>query len=326
MLTYMTLESLRSGHYSLTPKDKERNVHHGMLFCWVEGAFNLISADGASKSDPYCTLWCQNDKKSTHAMKDTLDPEWNEYYEWPNVSASETLFIEVHDKGTMSDKLLGRGKIPIADVAQRFNDDNSLDSLKVNLSLETTPGTKGTKGDIILHLEWIPLDALPIPKSRTKAEDSLFAEVERGVLYVRLVHGRGLKNVDALGKSDPYVKFKIAGGERKSKIINNNLNPDWNETFKWDSTKAADVVKIEVKDDDVFKNQVLGVYEISVSYAVKPPATVQTFKCKLIDRSPKKKPGQSAGYLVIQMYWAPWNSFGDESQPPEPEWPAVAEQ
>lgn len=82
----------------------------------------------------------------------------------------------------------------------------------------------------------------------------------------------------------PTVFVQLAGGERKSKIINNNLNPDWNETFKWDSTKAADMIKIEVKDDDVFKNQVLGVYEISVSHAVKPPATVQTFKCKLIDR------------------------------------------
>lgn len=79
----------------------------------------------------------------------------------------------------------------------------------MDLSLETTPGTKGTKGDVILHLEWIPLDALPIPKSKTKAGDTLFEAVERGVLYVRLVHGRGLKNVDAIGKSDPYVKFKV---------------------------------------------------------------------------------------------------------------------
>lgn len=86
-----------------------------------------------------------------------------------------------------------------------------------------------------------------------------------------------------------------------------------------------DVVKIEVKDDDLLKNVVLGIYEIAVSYAVDPPGAVQTFKCKLIDKQPRKKASQSIGYVVLQMYWVPWDAFGDDPQPPEPEWPQVAD-
>ena len=34
-----------------------------------------------------------------------------------------------------------------------------------------------------------------------------------------------------LGKSDPYVKISGVGVTLKTKVVNNNLNPVWNETF-----------------------------------------------------------------------------------------------
>jgi len=37
--------------------------------------------------------------------------------------------------------------------------------------------------------------------------------------------------VGFLGKSDPYVKISGVGVTLKTKVINNNLNPVWNETF-----------------------------------------------------------------------------------------------
>lgn len=42
-----------------------------------------------------------------------------------------------------------------------------------------------------------------------------------------------LKNMEMIGKSDPYAVvyirplFKV-----KTKVIENNLNPDWNQTFE----------------------------------------------------------------------------------------------
>jgi len=37
--------------------------------------------------------------------------------------------------------------------------------------------------------------------------------------------------VGFLGKSDPYVKISGVGVTLKTKVVNNNLNPVWNETF-----------------------------------------------------------------------------------------------
>ena len=66
-----------------------------MLFCRMECAHNLVSVDGGKLSDPYGVLWCNDVKKKTGIVKDTLDPEWNEHFEWPNVPSSDTLYVEV---------------------------------------------------------------------------------------------------------------------------------------------------------------------------------------------------------------------------------------
>lgn len=55
----------------------------------------------------------------------------------------------------------------------------------------------------------------------------------QGKLTVTVVKANDLKNMEMIGKSDPYVVvyirplFKV-----KSKVIENNLNPVWNQTFE----------------------------------------------------------------------------------------------
>ena|ERR1044072_7916481 len=54
----------------------------------------------------------------------------------------------------------------------------------------------------------------------------------QGKLRVNVVKANDLKNKEMIGKSDPYVVvyirplFKV-----KTKVIDNNLNPIWNEVF-----------------------------------------------------------------------------------------------
>jgi Ca2+-dependent lipid-binding protein len=55
----------------------------------------------------------------------------------------------------------------------------------------------------------------------------------QGKLSVTVVRANNLINADLVGKSDPYVvlyvrpMFKV-----KTKVIDDNLNPEWNETFE----------------------------------------------------------------------------------------------
>lgn len=55
----------------------------------------------------------------------------------------------------------------------------------------------------------------------------------QGKLTLTVVKANDLKNMEMIGKSDPYVVvyirplFKV-----KTKVVDNNLNPVWDETFE----------------------------------------------------------------------------------------------
>lgn len=53
-----------------------------------------------------------------------------------------------------------------------------------------------------------------------------------GVLIVHVKSASNLKNLEMLGTSDPYCKVKVAGEKLKTKTIENDLNPRWDETFR----------------------------------------------------------------------------------------------
>ncbi|KAL2650353.1 hypothetical protein R1flu_018481 [Riccia fluitans] len=56
-----------------------------------------------------------------------------------------------------------------------------------------------------------------------------------GLLNVKVVKAKDLKKKDFMGKSDPYVKLHLGEGHHFAKVtrtMKNNLNPEWNESFK----------------------------------------------------------------------------------------------
>jgi len=57
-----------------------------------------------------------------------------------------------------------------------------------------------------------------------------------GILEVKLVQAKELTNKDIIGKSYPYAVVYIRplfDRMKKSKTINNDLNPIWNEHFEF---------------------------------------------------------------------------------------------
>ncbi|XP_023328322.1 uncharacterized protein LOC111701320 isoform X2 [Eurytemora carolleeae] len=87
---------------------------------------------------------------------------------------------------------------------------------------------------------------------------------ENNKLDVRILECQGLKDADFIGKSDPYVQLYILPGNHpqlKTKTINNNLNPVFNQAFSFSLTKTqvlAKTVVFQVFDSDLGKDKPLG--------------------------------------------------------------------
>lgn len=57
----------------------------------------------------------------------------------------------------------------------------------------------------------------------------------QGKLTVQVLKATNLKNLEMVGKSDPYVRLYVRVlFKEKTRVIDNNLNPVWNEQFEFD--------------------------------------------------------------------------------------------
>ena len=92
--------------------------------------------------------------------------------------------------------------------------------------------------------------------------------MDKNCAIISVVGATGLKNVDLIGKSDPFVKVKLmdrSGAKMrtfKTKVKKNNLNPEWNEDFMFVfrfGTGIEDyIINFEVYDEDATKETFLG--------------------------------------------------------------------
>ncbi|KAL5482015.1 hypothetical protein EMCRGX_G022294 [Ephydatia muelleri] len=70
------------------------------------------------------------------------------------------------------------------------------------------------------------------------------------IVQVTLDSGHNLAIRDKSGSSDPYVKFKQEHFKYKSAVINQNLNPQWNEIVSFKTTDLASPLHMQVFDHD----------------------------------------------------------------------------
>eukprot|EP00245_Coleochaete_scutata_P016853 TRINITY_DN804_c1_g1_i2.p1 TRINITY_DN804_c1_g1~~TRINITY_DN804_c1_g1_i2.p1 ORF type:complete len:508 (+),score=139.15 TRINITY_DN804_c1_g1_i2:72-1595(+) len=187
-----------------------------------------------------------------------------------------SLPIQVKDLGfTAKVRLIFKfiDKIPaIGAVAVSLRDQPKPDinyTLKaVGGSISAVPGLDGMIYSTIMDtvtdmLVWPHRIIVPL-------DDGDYSDMElklTGLLTVKVVRGKGLKNVDVMGKSDPYVivHTRVLWPE-KTKIIDNNLNPEWNEQFELTcDDKETQRLILEVMDDGKIKDERLGIVAIPLN-------------------------------------------------------------
>ena len=59
-----------------------------------------------------------------------------------------------------------------------------------------------------------------------------------------------IRDIFLTGTSDPYVKIRLGNQRHKSRIIDRNLNPVWNESYSFTTNSLDEHLKFKVYDHD----------------------------------------------------------------------------
>jgi hypothetical protein len=106
-----------------------------------------------------------------------------------------------------------------------------------------------------LHLQGIERHIAGRQKQLYEAARHYLDPLEYTLLIVNVIRAKNLKKADWFGLSDPYVRINFSENDAwpskwRSKIIKQNLSPEWHETVYFLLTPAYDHFTIEVYDDD----------------------------------------------------------------------------
>ena len=152
------------------------------------------------------------------------------------------------DRDLASDPILGTYQIKLNDMIQLMDKGQEWFHLA---------GAK--QGRAKLTLDWKPV-AL---KGALGTSGGYITPI--GVMRIHFQNARNLRNVETVGKSDPYARVLLSGIEKgRTVTFQNNLNPDWDEVMYVPMHSARERLTLEVMDaENLGKDRSLGSIEIS---------------------------------------------------------------
>ncbi|KAK4344918.1 hypothetical protein RND71_035094 [Anisodus tanguticus] len=135
-----------------------------------------------------------------------------------------------------------------------------------SLNTRVVSHRKDTVDSIVTDmLEWphrivVPIGGLPVDTSDLELKP-------QGKLTVTVMRAKNLKNQEMIGKSDPYVVLYIRPLFKfKTKTIDNNLYPVWDETFELIAEdKETQSLFLEVFDEDIGEDDRMGVTKLPLN-------------------------------------------------------------
>ncbi|KAL0339380.1 UNVERIFIED_CONTAM: Synaptotagmin-5 [Sesamum angustifolium] len=179
-------------------------------------------------------------------------------------------------------------------------------------SLTAIPGISDMINDTVTSivtdmLQWphrivVPIGGIPVDTSDLELKPV-------GKLTVTVVKASGLKNMELIGKSDPYVVLHIRPLFKvRTKVIDNNLNPVWNEKFELIAEdKETQSLIFEVYDEDIGDDKKLGTVKLPLIDL--QPEVSKELELRLLPELDmlKIKDKKDRGTLTIQVFYHEFN-------------------
>ncbi|KAJ4848484.1 hypothetical protein Tsubulata_003355 [Turnera subulata] len=179
-------------------------------------------------------------------------------------------------------------------------------------SLTAIPGISDMIDDTVKTivtdmLEWphrivVPLGGVPVDTSELELKP-------QGKLSVTVLKANDLKNMEMLGKSDPYVALYIRPVFKvKTHVVENNLNPVWDQTFELIAEdKETQSLIFEVYDKDIGQDKLLGKAKLPLIDLVAETWKEQELRLVPSFDTLKVKDKKDRGTLTIKLFYHEFN-------------------
>ncbi|KAL8498765.1 hypothetical protein ACS0TY_021911 [Phlomoides rotata] len=304
----------------------------GTLVVKLIEAKELTNKDIIGKSDPFVELFVRplRDRiKTSKTINNQTNPIWNEHFEFVVEDVStQHLTIRAHDdEGIQASELIGCAQVPLSELKAGKVKDVWLKLVK-DLQIQRD---QKNRGQVHLELLYYPLNAESEfytqfdPDYRLTTMEKIFIHnidgvdssdpaksasemkkdvIIRGVLSVTVISAENLPATDLIGKSDPFVELTMKKSEQKDKtrVLNDTLNPVWNQTFEFVVEDGLhELLILEVYDHDIFGKDKIGRCIMTLTKAILEGEYKDTFP---ID-------GTEASKLNLQLKWTPQTIIRD---------------
>ena len=198
------------------------------LYVKVISGSNIPASDDSGLTDPFCILELKERKeqKKTEIKKQTLNPVWNQEFQFKILSYNTDIFILSlfdYDKYSKND-LLGKWT-------------KNINELKPGLVYEEEVKSGG-----LIKLKY----QLAYP-NQPKWENKMYLPLK---LNIKVIEAKEFPN--NAGKTDAYLElyFKDDINKRRTKTLNNTMTPQWFEAFLFYITDINEPFMIKLWDDN----------------------------------------------------------------------------
>ncbi|KAF8400598.1 hypothetical protein HHK36_013897 [Tetracentron sinense] len=301
----------------------------GTLEVKLVQAKELTNKDLIGKSDPFAVLYVRplrDRMKTSKTINNQLNPVWNEHFEFiVEDTSTQHLVVKIFDdEGVQASELIGCAQVRLKDLEPGKVKDVWLKLVK---DLEVQRDNKN-RGQVHLELLYCPIDmengfTNPFAPtfSMTTLEKALKSGADgtetsghgtqkrrdvivRGVLSVTVMSAEDLPAVDLMGKADPYVILHMKKTEmrNKTRVVNDSLNPVWNQTFDFVVEDGLhDMLTLEVWDHDTFGKDYMGRCILTLTRVIMEGEYKDSF---LLDEA-------KSGKLNLHLKWTPQPIYRD---------------
>jgi len=241
------------------------NSFRSLLKIDIVQASNLKDTDGIGKGDPYAVVSFDEHeaaphKQQTHVVNDTLSPVWNSSLYFLCTDEFKSFKVEIMDEDVGRDDRIGHVNILRREQDVRYTRQGDVFYLE-----------NGKGGTVEVYVTEVDISNGIIPVVERRAShiaDYIKAKSrDNSCLLGVFIHGaKGLKS-GMIDKSDPYAKMDFTQDANKehchpeslkTKTIENNPSPAWNEAFHFIVPWDLETFKVEIYDEDVGGDDSLG--------------------------------------------------------------------